>query len=155
MPEMYPLSDALTARFGMPMLFPGQAEKELTHNEALVVIDAVLAANVEGIASDPGSLAPQAGQCWLIGAGAIGAWAGMENSIALWTGSGWRCIPARPGHQVYGNDIGARYVFGSAGWTASSVATRPGGGAVIDTEARAAIEAVIDLMVVHGLAIAT
>ena len=155
MSETYPLSDALTARFSMPMLFAGQAEKELTHNEALVVIDALLAASVEGVAGDPDALTPQAGQCWLIGAGASGAWAGMADAIALWTGSGWRCIVPQQGQQLFGNDIGARYVFGASGWHASATLSSPSGGSVIDVEARATIDAIAQLLALHGLAIAT
>ena len=33
------MTDPITPRFGLPLLAPGQAAKELTHNEALSLLD--------------------------------------------------------------------------------------------------------------------
>lgn len=86
-----------TARWALPLLFAGQAQKEITHNEALVLIDALLHARVESadLASPPGT--PLVGQCWIVADGATGDWAGKMGAIALWTEGGWRFVPPSAG----------------------------------------------------------
>jgi hypothetical protein len=37
-----------TARFALPLIAPGQAQKEVYHNEALTAVDAALHACIEG-----------------------------------------------------------------------------------------------------------
>ncbi len=74
------MTDTLvTPRFSLPLLATAQAQKELTHNEALLLIDALLHGTVEGgPVSDPPP-APAAGQCWLVGASPTGEWAGQAR----------------------------------------------------------------------------
>jgi hypothetical protein len=81
-----------SARFALPFLLPGQAQKEAYHNEALTILDGVVHAAVEGapLAVPPES--PTAGQSWIVGAGASGAWSGQAQKLAIWT----RAVGASP-----------------------------------------------------------
>lgn len=86
-----------TPRLGLPLLAVAQAQKEATHNEALVVLDALVHAAVEAgpIAAPP--LDPAEGQCWIVDPMPVGEWAGREGLIALWTAGGWRFLVPREG----------------------------------------------------------
>ena len=56
-----------TPRLTLPFLSPGQAQKEFFHNEALQVLDILIAAAVEeGPRDDPPS-SPSAGDCYIVG----------------------------------------------------------------------------------------
>ncbi len=78
-----------TARYSLPLLALAQAQKEVTHNEALVLLDAMVhAAVVAGPVADPPS-SPDEGQCWLVASGASGVWAGQ--------GASWPRAPAAAG----------------------------------------------------------
>ncbi|MBJ7501800.1 MAG: DUF2793 domain-containing protein [Sphingopyxis sp.] len=84
-----------TPRLALPLLAVSQAQKEVTHNEALTLLDALLHAAVEAgpLAAPPAS--PVTGQCWLVDAVPTGAWAGNSHAIAIWTrrsrvDAGWR-----------------------------------------------------------------
>jgi hypothetical protein len=44
---------AVTPRIGFPMLFAGQSQKEVTVNEALILLDILVGAGVHGIRNDP------------------------------------------------------------------------------------------------------
>ena len=86
-----------SARFALPLIMPGQAQKELFHNEALAAIDAALHAAVEGAPQAAPPAAPVEGQCWLVGPDATGAWTGRDGSLAAWTSGGWRFVTPQPG----------------------------------------------------------
>ena len=81
-----------TARFALPQLSPGQARKEWFHNEALQRIDALLCPVVEGppLALPPSG--PLPGACYLVAAGASGAWAGQDGALAVFSDGGWRFV---------------------------------------------------------------
>lgn len=89
-----------TARWALPLLFAGQAQKEITHNEALVLVDALLHGRVESADLDNPPGAPAIGQCWIVAGGASGDWAGHAGAVALWTDGGWRFIAPRTGLSV-------------------------------------------------------
>lgn len=69
-----------TPRFQLPFIMPGQAQKELHHNEALILIDLGLHAAVEGTRGDPPAV-PEAGEAWLVAPAATGD--GPEKHIFL------------------------------------------------------------------------
>ena len=159
-----------SARFALPLLQPGQAQKEAFHNEALAAVDLLLEAAVEGpaIAAPPAS--PQVGQCWIVATGATGAWDGQDERIAGWTDGGWRFLAPQPGTRAWDRLAGLwRYWDGSA-WSDGSLPaaglvvagqrvvgsrqpniSSPSGGTTIDAEARSTIASIIVALETHGL----
>lgn len=143
-----------TARLTLPMLAVAQAQKEMTHNEALALVDiaaqpVVVAA---GLTAPPAT--PAAGQCWIVGVGATGAWAGQAGAIAGWTTGGWRFLTPFEGMSAWSAaDSGvARYEGGS--WRIAargSAIANPSGGTTVDSEVRAAVAAVLAIMRSAGL----
>jgi hypothetical protein len=77
-----------TARFSLPYLAPGQMQKEFFHNEALQRIDTLLCPIVEGPASATPPSNPPLGSCYLVSAGAVGAWAGHDGALASFSEAG-------------------------------------------------------------------
>ncbi|WP_338424757.1 DUF2793 domain-containing protein [Sphingopyxis kveilinensis] len=142
-----------TPRLGLPLLAVAQAQKEVTHNEALIVLDALVHAAVEAgpIAAPP--MAPAEGQCWIVGSVATGGWAGQDGTIALWTAGGWRFVDPREGMQVIRLADRARIRYEGGAWIEPDSIATPSGGAVIDVEARAAIAALMLAIEAQGLMI--
>ena len=134
-----------TPRFSLPLLATAQAQKEITHNEALTLVDALLHAAIEDgpLAGPPA--APTEGQCWLVGAAPTGDWAGQAAAIALWTASGWRFVPPREGLFCLRLTDGARLRFEGGAWVAPPLIANPSGGVTIDSEARAVILSLIHI----------
>ncbi len=142
---------AETPRFSLPLLALAQAQKEVTHNEALTLIDALLHVAVEaGPLADPPA-APTEGQCWLVGDPASGEWAGQAGAIAVWTAGGWRFAAPREGMRAVRLSDAAWLRFGGGVWREPGVVSVPAGGATVDAEARAAIAALLLLLDAHGL----
>jgi len=126
-----------TSRLDLPLLFAGQAQKEVTVNEALVSIDLLLHGAVEGVLAVPPA-SPAIGQCWIIGTSPQGEWAGHSGDVAGWTEGGWRFIPPAPGMRLYDRAAAAFRLFNGQ-WTIVSAPAAPQGGGTIDVEARAAL----------------
>lgn len=159
-----------TARLGLPTLVAGQAGKEITHNEALMLIDVLIGGVVEAVGDDAPPPEPTVGRCWIAGVEPVAAWTGRAGVLACWTEGGWRFVAPTEGVAlvVRGTGLPVRYRDGA--WrTGEIVAERvvvagkavlgpqrpaipaPAGGTAVDSEARAALSAVLDAMKAHGL----
>lgn len=119
----------VTPRWGLPQLFSGQAQKELFHNEALARIDMLLHGEVKSADENEPPLAPDVGDCWIVGSGATGPWAGKEDAIACWTEGGWRFAVPRTGLSLWVADRAnsMHYAGGSgrmAGWAKTGCTSR-------------------------------
>lgn len=114
-----------TPHIGLPYIVQGQAQKEVTHNQALNVLDGVvqLSAKNRTTTTPPGS--PVEGDRWIVGTGATGAWAGKDGQIALWTDASWKFIPPLAGWVCFIEDEGLAVYAGGA-WQTVSVLTANG-----------------------------
>jgi hypothetical protein len=138
--------DAVTQRHSLPNLYVGQSQKELTHNEALARIDALLHPVVEAkLAVPPAGLTDSSdGLCWLIGTAATGQWAGHSGQVARWSGGSWRYIMPVAGMTLWLASGNKRLFYIAGSWLEPNAINTPSGGAVIDAEARVAIIAILD-----------
>ncbi len=160
----------LTARNKFPLLSAGQAQKEITHNEALVLIDALVAPVVQSVAPANIPTNPTLGEAWIVGPAPSGAWQGHPHALAIYTEGGWRFVDSYDGFAVWSvaNAMIARFSAGS--WTvgiANASAYRvagvkvvggqqpaipgPVGGTTIDQEARISVNAILAALRSHGL----
>lgn len=138
------MPDLETMRHKLPLLAVAQAQKEITHNEALVRIDALLHPVVQAEFPVPPTLTDtDIGKCWIVAASSIGEWATKTGQIAIWIGGGWRfCIPVE-GMQVRLQSRGNDRIWSNGVWIAPPTISNPAAGSVIDIEARAALIALL------------
>jgi hypothetical protein len=85
----------MTPRLSLPLLQAGQAQKEALHNEAITILDAMTGGLIETIGDNAPPPSPVLGQTWIVGPVPVGEWAGLAQSVAVWTAGGWRL--RRPG----------------------------------------------------------
>lgn len=135
----------VTARHALPNLYVGQAQKEITHNEALARIDALLHPVVEDRLTAPPTELTDAsdGLCWLIGASATGIWSGRSGQIARWSGGSWRYMFAPDGMSIWLRSKAVRLFYIANSWFEPDAIPNPSSGTVIDVEARTAITAIL------------
>jgi hypothetical protein len=132
-----------TPRLSLPLLAVAQAHKELTHNEALFLLDAA----VQPVAESRTAIVPtnlganDAGKCWLVQASASGDWEGKTDQLAAWNGDGWQFLKPFEGMVVRNKAIGVSEIYTDNQWFNSPSISDPTGGTVIDAEARLAITA--------------
>jgi Protein of unknown function (DUF2793) len=106
-----------TGRLELPLITPSQAQKHVTHNEALTLLDGI----VHLVVTASGLLAPPVGApinaVYLTGSPASGAWVGEENRLALNTDAGWRfAAPVRGMIGLFIADNSVR-IFDGGNWT--------------------------------------
>ncbi len=108
-----------TPHLALPLLAAAQAQKHVTHNEAIASLDALvhLAVKERGRAAPPAS--PEEGDRYLVGSGATGDFSGQDGRIALFDLGVWRFFPPRPGWQAYVEAEDIFVVFDGAEWKAS------------------------------------
>ncbi|GAA4781181.1 hypothetical protein GCM10023219_31770 [Stakelama sediminis] len=163
------MTEAATARLSLPLLSAGQAQKEMTHNEALTLIDMLMVPAVQAVGQDDPPGTPAAGECWIVGAAPTGDWVGQTNALACWTDGGWRFVSARAGQAIWSVPDDVFAVFSDqwqvgampvtrlivdgqqvVGAQAASIADVQGGD-TIDAEARDAVASILACLRTHGL----
>jgi hypothetical protein len=93
---------------------------------------------------------PEQGETWLVGAAPSGEWAGRTGWLACFQAGAWVFAEPRDGlrvlDRVTGQDIRYR-----SGWQRPITPEAPTGGATVDTEARAAIAALVAALICAGI----
>ncbi|HWV21428.1 MAG TPA: DUF2793 domain-containing protein [Devosia sp.] len=107
-----------TPRLGLPQIISGQALKHITHNEALMRLDALVQASVETRTLTLPPATPLAGEAWIVPPSATGAWAGHGEEIAVFQAGAWTFYDPAPGWQVFDKATGALLIFSGTGWIA-------------------------------------
>ena len=116
-----------TSNLNLPYIAPAQAQKHVTHNEAIRMLDAVAQAGVldRHLTSPPA--APAEGDRYIVAAAGGGAWAGRDHALAAWQDGAWAFYDPRPGWLVWVIDENALLVWDGASWAPASAG---GGGGV-------------------------
>lgn len=159
-----------TDRYGLPLLQVAQAQKEVTHNQAVAGIDTLLHLAVETATLNRPPVAPALGQAWIVAPGASGAWAGHAGEVASFGSAGWRYTVPREGCVAWLCDVQRFAVCTAAGWRddgwpaaglriggrlamtgSAPVVTGPVGGTTVDTQARATLAVLLEALSFQGV----
>jgi hypothetical protein len=108
-----------TVRLGLPCIDAAQAQKHVTHNEALALLDAILHLALSGLNVTASPASPVSGQCFLIGATPTGVFAGHAGQIAAFDDAGWRFLTPRAGWRAHVLGDGRIATFDGTQWTLS------------------------------------
>ncbi|UXS32473.1 DUF2793 domain-containing protein [Agrobacterium tumefaciens] len=142
-----------TARLRLPYILPSQAQKHVTHNEALQRLDAIVQLVVRGVVAAPPETAPE-GSCFLLSPDATGDWAGKGGRLAFRQDDAWLSIMPQPGWTAWFIDEGKYRVLREGAWQdmplpATGTFQRLGIGTEADASNRLALAAPASLFT-HG-----
>ena len=142
-----------TANLRLPYIMAAQAQKHVTHNEAIRALDALvqLAVLDRNLTAPPVGLAD--GDRYIVASGATGAWAGWDQAIAAYQDGAWMRYVPREGFVAWIADEDAAVVWNGAAWislsSGGSASVNPtplvGVNATADTTNRLAVASVASL----------
>lgn len=138
---------------GLPYIQPSQAQKHVTHNEALRILDAITQLTVLEPPRATPPAAPENGARYLIANGAIGAWAGQDQAVTLFTDGAWLFFAAQTGWRADVAASGATYRFDGSAWSPLSLVTglsELGVNTVADSTNRLAVSGAATLLTHDG-----
>lgn len=122
-------------RLDLPYLEPAQAQKHVTHNEALRGLDLLVQLTVEGFEQASPPALPVTGQVYALGAAPSGDWAGQPYMLALREENGWRFTQPKPGWLASQAGGEALRIWTGAAWVPVAAATDNLAGLGINTSA--------------------
>ena len=86
-----------SANLGLPFILASQAQKHITHNEALQRLDALVQLRLASTDATIPPVDPQPGETHALGVAPTGSWAGQSEMLATWDGSAWAFFAPLPG----------------------------------------------------------
>lgn len=108
-----------TPRLGLAYLVASQAQKEVTHNEALNDVDALMhCAPISKTLNTPPST-PAEGDTYIVGSAPTGAWSGQAGKLALYYG-GWRFKTPKAGWMTFLASDGRLYLYDGSAWVVAA-----------------------------------
>ncbi|WOC15289.1 DUF2793 domain-containing protein [Pseudochrobactrum sp. MP213Fo] len=105
-----------TPNLKMPYILPSQAQKHVTHNEALRYLDAVLHLSVLSRQQAMPPEAPAEGSRYLVSAGSGDLWSGHEGELAAFMDGEWFFFTPIQGWIMHVADESAVLIFNGSQW---------------------------------------
>jgi hypothetical protein len=136
-----------TPNLALPYILAAQAQKHVTHNEAIRALDALtqLACVSRSLVSPPA--APADGARYILPPAATGVWTGAANRIAAYQDGAWAYFTPRDGWIAWIADESAALVFTNGAWSSlSSAFSTLGINASADTTNRLTVSAPATLL---------
>ena len=100
----------------LPYLQPAQAQKHVTHNEALQRLDILVQLTVEGFDQLTPPALPDDGAVYALGTGTLDAWAGQDGKLAAWADGAWLFVTPLDGWRAWGRQEGEFRVWSGSAW---------------------------------------
>jgi hypothetical protein len=157
-----------TPRLALPLIAAGQAQKDVTHNEAVLALDRLVGLVVASRSLQAPPSAPQTGACYIVPAAGAVAWGYPAGTVVQWQGAAWLPETPRDGQIALLADEGLMLIYRGSWrdhWPVAglSIAGRsvlaalpaslaaPSGGTVIDIQARAVLAALLTALQQQGI----
>ena len=105
-----------TPLLSLPLILPNQAQKHVTHNEALHRLDLLVQLTVLDRDRDTPPALPAEGDCHIVQTG-TGDWTGQNGMLAAWQAGAWTFVTPRAGWSVWVVTENRRLVWIGGQWS--------------------------------------
>ncbi|MGO4452199.1 DUF2793 domain-containing protein [Phyllobacterium sp. TAF24] len=114
-----------TSNLKLPYIAPSQAQKHVTHNEAIRALDALVQLSVIGRSLKEPPASAKEGERYIVSSGAIGAWNGKDGQIAAWQDGAWAFFQPVDGWHAWIAAENCLAVFSQGRWADIKTGTNP------------------------------
>lgn len=114
-----------TPNLSLPLIAAAQAQKHVTHNEALAALDALVQLSVVDRSRTIPPEDPAEGARHIVCTGASGDWAGWDGAIALFSAGAWLRMTPRSGWLAWVADEAEIVVWNGVEWESQKAVTNP------------------------------
>ena len=104
----------------LPFIQPSQAQKHVTHNEALRRLDVLVQLKVRQFGAVNPPALPSEGDVYAVGLGAGGDWSGQDTMLAAFLDGAWFFVPPQEGWRAWDVQDGALRVWDGSAWVSVS-----------------------------------
>ncbi|KZL21969.1 DUF2793 domain-containing protein [Pseudovibrio sp. Ad37] len=105
-----------TSRLALPYITAAQAQKHITHNEALRLLDGLIQMRVLNATSAAPPSSPGEGDAYIVSFPATDAWTGWEKDVAFYADGSWFRLPALDGMRVWDPDAETLLIYTAGSW---------------------------------------
>jgi len=115
------MSSETTLKLNLPYILPAQAQKHITHNEALKALDTLIHLSVVSDTLTQPPANPVLGDNYLVGSNASEAWLGKDNQVTTFQDGVWEFLTPQIGWQCYVQDSARVKIWSGTVWTVSNI----------------------------------
>lgn len=105
-----------SSSLSLPFIQPSQAQKHVTHNEALRILDVVTQLGVAADDQTTPPTTPSEGTRYILDAGGTGDWTDHDGEVALFENGTWRFFVPRAGWRAYVINRDSMVVYDGSEW---------------------------------------
>ncbi len=116
-----------TPNLALPYILAAQAQKHVTHNEAIRALDCLVQLAVESRALTAPPPGPADGSRFVVGAAATGDWEGQSGKIAAFQDGAWAFYAPKEGWTAWVADEHTLIIFETGAWVPFSGSDSGGG----------------------------
>ncbi len=119
------MADDITPNLALPYIMPAQAQKHVTHNEAIRFLDALVQLSVLAmdLASPPET--PADGVRYIVGTDAYGDWEGHDAEVAAFQDGAWAFYAPRVGWMAWVAEDAMLMAWDGSAWVGAGGGTNP------------------------------
>ncbi|PHR56630.1 MAG: hypothetical protein COA43_13470 [Robiginitomaculum sp.] len=103
-------------RLQLPYIAPAQAQKHVTHNEALQVLDAITQMSVKSRTQIYPPTHPKKGESYLVPENAQEGWGNQSGKLTIWEGSMWHYYQPQNGWRAWDEQQSELLIFSQNIW---------------------------------------
>lgn len=108
-------------RLSLPYIAPAQAQKHITHNEALQRLDVLAQLTVQGVDQTTPPASPQEGQIWALGGNPVQDWSNQPNTLAAFMNGAWLFITPVVGWNAIDLSDSTQKIWSGSAWEQADI----------------------------------
>jgi len=114
-----------TTNLRLPYIAPSQAQKHVTHNQAIRALDALVQLSVLSRKLNSAPQEPLEGDRYIVASEAAAPWAGKTNQIGAWQDGAWAFFQPQEGWYAWVAEEHGFVVFNQTSWSEVKTGTNP------------------------------